>query len=322
MRSVWKRFLERHAFVIESALGVERAFAPAPIGPTATRCVDLNHMIAMQLAGPDAVAFLQGYLTCDLATLERSRALFGAYCNIKGRVVADATVALTHDHPTWVMHASLRETVIGGLSKYLAFSRSKFTSPDSAPILLGIVNPTQDEAIASNPFTVAPFRDGYAITVPGAHPRAMLLLPLQDAMAVWNEYAARDETADAKIWDLLDVLAGITHVSAATSEMFLPQMLDYDRLGAVSFTKGCYLGQEIVARAQHLGRPKRHLHTLSWRGRPAPSVGESLNQADGIRAGILVNVASTSEDRGEALAVLNDAVSAPLHIGEVEFAMR
>ncbi len=319
MHPDWKRFLEQRAFTTEQAPGVGRAFAPANVDPTAVRCVDLNHFAALRLVGPDALTFLQGYLTCDMAALEDSRALFGAYCNIKGRVVADATVLLTLDAPTLVMHASLRESVAAGLGKYLAFSRSKFADTNSAPILLGIVNPARDVAITSQPLTVAPFRNGYAVAIPGVQPRAMLLLPLQDAMSVWDEYAARTETADAAIWDLLDVRAGISHVSAATSEMFLPQMLDYDRLGAISFTKGCYLGQEIVARAQHLGRPKRHLHTLSWHGQPTPCVGDSLHEADGHRAGTLVNVAATSDDSGEALAVLGDAVSAPLRIGSVEF---
>ena len=128
--------------------------------------------------------------------------------------------------------------------------------------------------------------------------------------------------ADATIWDLLDVRAGIAHVCAATSETFLPQMLDYDQLGAVSFTKGCYLGQEIVARTQHLGRPKRHLHALLWTGTSVPAIGQSLIKLDEGRAGTLVNAAATGTDTGEALAVLNDAVEGPLHGGTAKFTLQ
>jgi len=322
VQPLWKQFLEQRGFVVTNTLGVDRAFAARPdVDPSATRCVDLNHLTAMQLIGPDASTFLQGYLTCDLTALEPSRALLGAYCNIKGRVVADAAVLLTQDHPTLVMHGSLRDAVTSSLRKYLAFSRSKFAPVESGPILLGIVNP-RDPALPSAPLTVSPFRGGSAVALPGDTRRVLLLLPPDTATTTWLEYEARTETADAAFWDLLDVRAGIAHVCAATSETFLPQMLDYDRLGAVSFTKGCYLGQEIVARTQHLGRPKRHLHALTWRGTPMPAIGEALNNADGSRAGTLVNAAPTGPDGGEALAVLNDAVAGPLHAGTVEFALQ
>ena len=323
MQQHWKQFLEQRAFVIDQTLGAERAFAPTAIPDlSTTRCVDLNHMTALRLVGVDAATFLQGYLTCDMKALDASRALLGAYCNIKGRVVADATVLLTQGHPTLVMHASLRETVIASLRKYLAFSRSKFDEANSAPILIGIVNPRDDAPFPSAPLTVSPFRGGCAVAMPGDVRRVLLLLPPADAAKVWLEHEARSETADATIWDLADVRGGVAHVCATTSETFLPQMLDYDQLGAVSFAKGCYLGQEIVARTQHRGRPKRHLHTLHWRGAPAPIVGEALHGADDARAGTLVNVAPTGVGTGEALAVLNDAVEAPLHAGSVKFALR
>jgi tRNA-modifying protein YgfZ len=322
VQPLWKQFLEQRGFVVTRTLDVDRAFAASlDADASATRCVDLNHLTALQLIGPDASTFLQGYLTCDLTTLEPSRALLGAYCNIKGRVVADATVLLTQDHPTLVTHGSLREAVTSSLRKYLAFSRSKFAPAESAPILLGIVNP-HDPALPSAPLTVSPFRGGWAIALPGGPKRVLLALPPDAATTTWLEYEARTETTDAALWDLLDVRAGIAHVCAPTSEVFLPQMLDYDQLGAVSFTKGCYLGQEIVARTQHLGRPKRHLHALTWHGSPMPVIGEALNNANGNRAGTLVNAASTAPNAGEALAVLNDAVEGPLHAGTVKFALQ
>ena len=323
MQPDWKHFLEQRPFTIENVLGAERAAARStPVDPTSTRCVDLNHMTAMRLVGPDAATFLQGYLTCDMKTLDATHALLGAYCNIKGRVVADATVVSTHDNPTWVLHASLREPVIASLRKYLAFSRSKFSEPDASPILLGIVNPPDDGVFATQPLTVAPFRGGFAVVIPGEQRRILLLLAVAEATALWLEYESRSETADASVWDLLDVRAGVAHVCAPTSEAFLPQMLDYDQLGAVSFTKGCYLGQEIVARTQHRGRPKRHLHHLTWNGSPSPLVGDALSGSDGSRVGTLVNVGSTGADTGEALAVLNDAVEGPFHAGPVKFALQ
>jgi len=158
--------------------------------------------------------------------------------------------------------------------------------------------------------------------VPGSPRRVMLLLPVAEARATWLEYEARGETGDANAWDLHDVRAGIAHVTQATSESFLPQMLDYDQLGAVSFTKGCYLGQEIVARTQHRGQPKRHLHRLRWNGTPMPAAGETLLGADDRSVGTLVNAAAIDASSGDALAVLSDGVGGPLHAGGVQFALQ
>src|SRR5262245_5565185 len=216
----------------------------------------------MRLVGPDAATFLQGYLTCDVRALSAERALFGAYCNIKGRVVSDATIALVDGQPTLLVAATVRESIRASLAKYLAFARSKFDAADTAPIVLGLINPPADDALPTQPLACAPFRGGIAIGIPGPQPRTLLALPYDAAAQLWREYDARARIGDAAPWDLLDVRAGIAHVSAPTSEEFLPQMLDYDRIDAISFTKGCYLGQEIVARTQHLGRPKRHLQRL------------------------------------------------------------
>jgi len=320
----WRQFLEQRGYTIAKGLGAERAVAPAPAAADAatTCCVDLNHFTALRLVGPDAAAFLQGYLTCDVKLLQDAQALFGAYTNIKGRVVADTIVLLTDGQPTLLVHASLRDGVLASLRKYLAFSRSKFADATSAPILLGIINPPDALALPVQSLTVAPFRGGFAVAVPGPQRRVVLLLPLEAATATWLEYDARGETADASNWDLLDVREGIAHVCTATSEVFLPQMLDYDRLNAISFTKGCYLGQEIVARTQHLGRTKRHLQRLRWAGAPAPAVGAELYGAGDVRAGTVVSVACTGADAGVALAVINDSIAAPLHAGAIKFTLQ
>ncbi len=316
MHDDWQYFLKLQGFEIKQARAYARG---SDVDPAATRCVDLNHFVALSLVGPDASSFLEGYLTCEMATLTESRALQGAYCNIKGRVVADAIVLLVGAQPTLLIHASLREEVVTSLRKYLVFSRSRFADPGTAPVILGIVNPPPAAGLPVVPLTVAQFRGGHAIALAGPTPRIVLLLSAAQAKAVWLEYAAQSAVADASVWDLLDIRAGIAHVDAATSGVFLPQMLDYDKAGAISFTKGCYLGQEIVARTQHLGRAKRHLQRLSWSGANPPSVGAALNDAANHRAGTLVAIAALAADRGEALAVLNDSSTSALHADAVTF---
>ena len=321
MQRQWQQFLEQRGLAIDASGATPRARSMRlDVDVGATRCVDLNHLTAMRFSGPDAVTFLQGYLTCDMRALSAQRALHGAFCNIKGRVVADALVALVGGQPTLFVDASLREPIRASLAKYLAFARSRFDAPDAAPILLGLVNPAAPE-LPTQPLTSAPFRDGIAVALPGSQPRLLVALPYDAATNLWREYETRAQTGDAAVWDLLDVRAGIAHVTAATSEEFLPQVLDYDRLDVVSFTKGCYLGQEIVARTQHLGRPKRHLRHLDWRGAP-PSIGSAVKTVSGAAAGTVVAVAATAADAGEALAVLGESGDADLRGIGVTFAVR
>jgi tRNA-modifying protein YgfZ len=298
----WAAFITRYGLEIRTDLGVARAYTTAHrMTADGASLVDLNHLTTLRLAGPDARAFLQGYLTCDLEQLDETHAVCGAYCNIKGRVVADALTVLWEGQPTLLLHASLREAVATSLAKYLAFSRSRFDPPDRAPILLGLIRPQRP--LGASPLDVTAYRGGRAIAVAGTVSRALLLLSETDARSVWQEFATCGAIGDATAWDEIDVHSGIAHVHAATSEHFLPQMLDYDAQGCVSFTKGCYLGQEIVARTQHLGRPKRGLHRLSWHGE-LPQIGSELRGPG--RTGTLVGVIATQAHDGEALAVLND----------------
>lgn len=299
MHEGWATFLTQHGFGIREHLGTQRAFRAAPKRPLGSHLVDLNHLTALRLAGADARPFLQGYLTCDLDQLDESHAVCGAYCNIKGRVIADALVVLWDGQPTLILPGALRDVVTATLAKYLTFARSAFDPPERAPLLLGLIDPPPH----AETLTVSPWRSGCAVALPGHLSRALLLLEADDARAEWQAFAARDRVADADGWDLIDVQSGIAHVQAVTSERFLPQMLDYDALGWVSFTKGCYLGQEIVARTQHLGRAKRRLVRLHWQGE-LPEIGTELRGSD--RTGTLVAAAASGARHGEALAVLGD----------------
>src|SRR4051812_29593084 len=167
VQQAWKNFLEQRGLTIALVGGVERAVSSSQAADTARDvCVDLNHLTAMQLVGPDATTFLQGYLTCDIKALTATRGLLGAYCNIKGRVVADAMVVLADGHPTLISHGSLRDRILDGLKKYLAFARSRFAPSDGGPILLGLLNPSDPELPVES-LTTVPFRNGHAIALPG-----------------------------------------------------------------------------------------------------------------------------------------------------------
>lgn len=242
-------------------------------------CIELEDFAVVSATGPDAKSFLQGYLTCDLDELSASRALVGALCNLQGRVVTDLVV-VDHDHRLLLcMHASVTGAFIDALKKYLVFSKTRLdTEPDWA--VLGAF-----EAHGA-PLAARHTHGGVGVTLPDGS-RELLLVPLAHLGDIAVD--RHDDTAlDA--WVAADVAARWVHVTDTLSGKFLPQMLGYVELGAISFAKGCYLGQEIVARAQHRGEVKRRLRQVSWSG-PAPRVGEAITDSAGNAIATVVAVA-------------------------------
>lgn len=182
---------------------------------------------ALRLAGPDAAAFLQGYLTADLDDLVPHRALPMAYCNLKGRVLASGWAAGSPTDVLLVVDASVAAPLAADLRKYLLFAKAKLAA---APERLAFVD-------------TAPAPAG-SVALP---PTGCRLLPSGAPGGGHDAVAAGCAES------------GFVVVSAPVSQRFLPQMIGLTDAGAVSFAKGCYLGQEVVARAEHRGQVKQAL---------------------------------------------------------------
>ncbi len=199
----------------------------------------------LELAGPDAAAFLQGYLTADLDDLNPGSALPTACCNLKGRVVASGWVAGEAARARLLLAATAVPAVIAHLGKYLLFSKSKLTVPTTGLRF----------APASSPGAFALPPTGWHATFD-----APADAPADPGDA---EFAAACATA------------GFVTVGPLIADAFLPQMVGLTAAGAVSFAKGCYLGQEVVARAEHRGQVKQLLRTYRATG-PLPPVGADV----------------------------------------------
>jgi tRNA-modifying protein YgfZ len=275
------------------------------------RAPDLTHLSLLRFAGADALAFLQGQVSNDTRRLADGFPLLAAYSSAQGRVVA---VLHLLPHSSGVLAILPREIALPTLERIKKFVlRAKVKIED-----------------VSEQYTVAGAYDASALE-PGQMPAGGAAYLERDAVAVarvadgaqsatpryWvvrpreGDSAARGgppEQHAELAWRLADIRAGMPQVFGAASEQFVAQMLNLDLLDAISFTKGCYTGQEIIARTQHLGRIKRRLSRLrlppgSW------SIGQPLRLADG-RTGRLTDVVPV--DAGyEALAVLSlDATAA------------
>lgn len=293
MNKDWREFLEHRGLVFTTRDGAPTALSTAP-GPGP---IDLSHFGVLSFTGPDATTFLQGYLTSDLDELEATGVQYAAYCNLKGRVISDFLVVAVADGLQLVAHQSVIRIVADSLAKYLPFSRSKLADISDTVVLFGR---SDASATPSEHLNAETQTDGWVVSLPDG--RQWICATLDHATQMWETSADAEVPGDARTWALADIRARIVHCVAPTSEAFLPQSLGLVDRGAVSFTKGCYLGQEIVARAQHRGQVKRVLRAYRWQGRP-PEIGENLTAESKKDGGTLVAVASTGVDNGEALVV-------------------
>jgi tRNA-modifying protein YgfZ len=253
----------------------------------------LTHLGLLRFTGADALTFLQGQVSNDTQRLTENRPLLAAYSNAQGRVLA---LIYLLPHSSGVIAILPREILPATMERMRKFIlRAKVQIEDAGESLavagyVGAMAPSSSAYTEINGVGVAPVghdRNRYWLIA-----AAEKLPPAADALE-----AKRIENE----WRLADIRAGLPQIYAATSEAFVAQMLNLDLLDGISFTKGCYTGQEIIARTQHLGRIKRRLFRLQLPSGPW-QVGQALRLADG-RQGRLTEVA-LHNGRAEALAVL------------------
>lgn len=233
-----------------------------------------DDLIQQTLSGPDAANFLQGYVTCDVEPMTLQAAMPMAFTNLKGRIIANGWMFGSPAEVNFIVHQSVVESLDAHLSKYLVFSKSK--------LIEGAKSIVRFSQSGSNEVALRPF-DWIVGAVP-EYPKSSEQRSLMD-VAVANEFAL---------------------VTKSTADRFLPQMLGLTAFGTVSFDKGCYLGQEVVARAEHRGVVKRRLRRYSWAGEK-PHSGQEFDKSGAKGTVIMANdihalVVSNTDD-----AVLDNA---------------
>ena len=267
----------------------------------------LPHLGVLRCTGPDAIAFLQGQVSNDTRPLLNGTPMLAAYSTPQGRVVA---VLRLLPHSSGILALLPRELVASTgerLRKYVM--RSKVTIEDISETF-GVIGLRRDDAAQfaglPEPDTSHPYveRNGIGVARVGHDSQRLWVVGEVAALAAVDLSSDVDAAAQAdNDWRLADIRSGLPQVYAATQEHFVAQMLNLDLIDGISFTKGCFTGQEIIARTQHLGRIKRRLCRLALPENGKWAVGQAVQLADG-RSGRLTEVART--DAGiEALAVLS-----------------
>jgi folate-binding protein YgfZ len=277
---------------------------------TASAFGRLPHLGILRFSGPDAFSFLQGQISNDTNRLADRSSLFAAYSSAQGRVLALIYLLPHSSGIAAIVPRELLAPTLERLKKFVLRAKVKIEDAGDDLIVAGCYGEAALRTLGL-PIPDAPGRyvehNGIGTATVGAEGRRYWVIgPAADpTLALAPAPAPAAGTGASQIerdWRLADIRAGLPQVYAATSEAFVAQMLNLDLLDGISFTKGCYTGQEIIARTQHLGRIKRRLFRLGlpngdWQ------VGQALQLTDG-RQGRIVEVI-TAGAQAEALAVLN-----------------
>lgn len=262
----------------------------------------LPHLGTISVHGADARAYLQGQLSFDMDSLAAARMELASCNSSQGRVQAVLWMIQRTDAILLVLPAELLDATAGRLRKYVMRSRVKVESAADRFVIGG----TFDPAVGA-PRAHTQHGDVSLIAWPGSEPRTLVIAPLPSSLRV-------DPQAQQR-WRLADIDAGLPQVYAATHEHFVAQMLNIDLLQGISFEKGCYTGQEIIARTHFRGTVKRRMLRFAASCSP-PAPGSRVVGGDGTHAGDVVDAVATAQGC-ELLAVVSlDRMGGELRIGE------
>ena len=235
-------------------------------------CARLNRFGLLAVTGADARAFLHAQLTNNIETLGADRAVLAGWCTAKGRLLATMLVIPSPDGFLLQLAKDLAPAVAKRLSMYVLRSKVKITDESEAWAQYGVW-----QAVPRVTW------DGNTVSVPVGDARSLRI----------GKGLAQNCSRKEEDWTLEEIRAGRPWISAATQDQFVPQMVNLETIGGVDFQKGCYPGQEIVARAQYRGEVKRRMVRVQ-----APA-GTELKPGQDFNGGVVVDSAA-----GEALAVM------------------
>lgn len=315
----WVAFLENKGLLLEERqgemhLGKNTGFTD---NSALSTIVPLTHQGMLCVEGKDSEKFLQGQLSCDVTGVSEQLSCLGTACSPQGRAYSSfRIIRIPGSEPgdfLLRMRDNITEQTLTTLSKYSVFFKSEICNANNRYVGIGLFG-QNSESLINKLFGQIPQDDNavvfaketIVIRVPGSCPRFECWSSPQQAQNNWQKLAADATVGNSDDWLHEDIKAGLGEVSLATSDRFIPQMLNLQAVGAVSFDKGCYTGQEIVARTQHRGKSKRFMTRILVTGAPRRlDAGTDLtNPQTGKNIATVVSAASTSEDTQQALVVI------------------
>jgi folate-binding protein YgfZ len=305
--------------------------------------VPLTHLGVIAATGEEAASFLHNQLTNDVQSLSTSEARLAGYCTPKGRLLATMLIWKSSEAIFLQLPREIQATVQKRLQMFILRAKAKLADVSDSQVALGLAGPGVAAALGSwfpevptAAYGVVHQPAGTLIRLPDAAgaPRFQWLASLETAQQAWPQLTQHLHPAATAAWRALDIQAGIPLVVQATQEKFVPQMINFEVLGGVNFRKGCYPGQEIVARSQYLGKLKRRMLPAQVAASgvlagtevfassdPDQPCGQIVNaEASGDRTLCLVELKTAVLEQGDQIR-LGSASGPVLEIGTLPYAL-
>jgi tRNA-modifying protein YgfZ len=268
---------------------------------------------AILASGPDAAPFLHNLLTNDVKEIVGTSARFAGMCTPKGRLLATMLVLRIGDDLLVVVPRDVLAGLLKKLTMYVLRSKVRLTDASSDLALIGTSNlaSISELGLGETPYSGATYESGHVFRLDSR--RTLFIVPTASAVATWTKLRHHATAVGTEAWQWLEIQAGQPRVTLATQELFVPQMLNMEHpaVAGVSFTKGCYPGQEIVARTQYLGKIKRRMYLVhivdSVEVRPGSPIFST--ETGGQQCGSVVSVAFAPEGGRDALVCIQSTAA-------------
>jgi tRNA-modifying protein YgfZ len=300
MNPDWHNFLTQHGASIEAGVVQHFSDSADELDTTALRTVfcDLGQFGTLRVSGEEAQSFLQNLLSNDIREVSSSRAQFSSLNTAKGRMLATMLIWREGDDYLLQLPCVLCEAIRKKLSMYVLRSKVKITDASDEIISFGLSGENAQEILRAQ-FGELPqaalgcicIAQNSAINISST--RWQINTSAAHASTLWSALSQHAQPVGSACWDWLNIRSGIPVILPKTQEQFVAQMVNLELVGGVNFKKGCYPGQEIVARMQYLGKLKRRMYLAHLDSSDVPHAGDELYSADmeGQASGMIVNAA-------------------------------
>lgn len=280
------------------------------------------------VTGEDAASFLHNQLTNDVEHLGLEEARLAGYCTPKGRLLASFLMWKTADGIMLMVSHDVQPAVQKRLQMFVLRAKAKLADVTEQHVLLGLSGDAAAlgglfPAMPAAPYAKADAESGTLIRVADAFgaPRYLWVTDIDTAQRTWPTLTASLTPVGSNAWKLADIRAGIPHITQVTQEQFVPQMVNFDVIGGVNFKKGCYPGQEIVARTHYLGKVKRRMLLASTEAVDVKAASEIFSSAEpGQPCGMVVNAARNVQGGTDCLVEIKSALASEgtIHAGSID----
>lgn len=296
---------------------------------TANFISPLSDLGLIALHGEEAVSFLHNQITNDVAHLDHAQARLAGYCSPKGRLLATFLMWRSGDNILLQLPRSLQATIQKRLQMFVLRSQVKLIDVSDSHVMFGLVGHAVATtlvpwftAVPTVPYAKIDNNNGSLIRVSDANgiPRYQWITTADVAIAAWPTLIQSLQPVASCAWRLTDIQAGIAHITLPTQEQFVPQMINFEVVGGVNFKKGCYPGQEIVARSQYLGKIKRRAVIATIDAIDVAAATDVFSSTDpGQPCGMIINAERSAPNTSTCLLEIKLAAleNGTIHLGTI-----